>query len=108
VIQHSGVLEPEAPVLDDRPMRTQITLICISLVASPVMIGCASSEELSTGTSCRDFLQAPVAEQNAAIARVADELGTRNALTPLGRPNIDYLCSTDQDRTLGEVVEATG
>lgn len=64
--------------------------------------------EMNAETSCRDFLQAPLDEQNAAIARVADELGAKNALTPLGRPNIDYLCSRDQDRTLGDAVEGTG
>ncbi|HMS71741.1 MAG TPA: hypothetical protein PKB03_01785 [Baekduia sp.] len=63
---------------------------------------------MNADTTCRDFLQASADEQNKAIAQVADELGTQNALTPLGRPNIDYLCSNDQDRTLGQAVKMTG
>ena len=55
-----------------------------------------------------EFLQAAPQDQNSAIARVADDLGTQNALTPLGRPNIDYQCSRDQDLTLGEAVRRTG
>jgi hypothetical protein len=70
--------------------------------------GCGAGEEMNADTTCRDFLQASYEDQNAAIARVADELGTENSLTPLGRPNIDYLCTGDQDRTLGEAVKATG
>lgn len=70
--------------------------------------GIDESEEMNADTECREFLQAPRDEQDAAIARVSDDIDARNALTPLGRPNIDYLCSQDQDKTLGKVVEQTG
>lgn len=63
---------------------------------------------MNADTSCREFLQATPQDQNAAVARVADELGAKDALTPLGRPNIDYVCAGDQDRTLGEAVRLTG
>jgi len=79
--------------------------VAVGLVA---VAGCSATDSMDANTACRDFLQAPLEDQNAAIAQVSDDLGTRNALTPLGRPNIDYLCSRDQDRTLGEVVERTG
>lgn len=91
-------------------MHTKTTLICcwLLLATAPALVGCSLTEEMNADTRCREFLQAPAEEQNAAVARVSDELGTRNGLTPLGRPNINYLCSRDQDRTLGEVVKATG
>lgn len=78
------------------------------LAGVPVLSGCTGAAAMDADTSCRDFLQAAGDDQNSAIARIADDIGARNALTPLGRPNIDYLCSNNQDRTLGEVVKATG
>lgn len=93
----------------DRSSRRHRALVrlsgCLALLL--VLAGCGG-EQMDADTPCREFLQAPGNEQNAAIARVADELGARNALTPLGRPNIDYLCSQNQDLTLGEAVRLTG
>ncbi len=83
-------------------------LTSLVLVGAVTVSGCSATDSMNADTACRDFLQASIEDQNAAIAQVADELGTRSALTPLGRPNIDYLCSRDQDRTLGEAVEMTG
>lgn len=80
---------------------------CLLIGVALLTAGC-TAEEMNADTACRDFLQAPIDEQNAAVARVADNLGADDAMTPLGRPNIDYICSQDQDRTLGEAVEATG
>lgn len=89
---------------------TRITRTIAATTASAMLMlaGCSATDSMNADTACRDFLQATVQDQNAALAQVADELGARDALTPLGRPNIDYLCSRDQDRTLGEVVEMTG
>lgn len=81
---------------------------CLAFVFAPALMGCAATEQIGADTSCREFLQADSEEQNSALARVADEKGAKNTLTPLGRPNINYLCSRDQDRTVGEVVESTG
>ncbi len=82
------------------------TALGVVVAVTVALSGCG--EEMNADTTCRDFLQASADEQNKAIAQVADELGTQNALTPLGRPNIDYLCSNDQDRTLGQAVKMTG
>ncbi|HEX2419539.1 MAG TPA: hypothetical protein VHJ83_15675 [Micromonosporaceae bacterium] len=83
----------------------------ILLVGRPVLNFIGDSivgREMTASTSCREFLQQPRNVQDAAIARISDELGTREAMTPLGRPNIDYLCSQDQDLTLGEAIRMTG
>lgn len=84
------------------PAMIRITLLPVLLLS-----GCRAAE-MNADTPCREFLQAPLDEQNAAVARVADELGAEDAVTPLGRPNIDYLCSQNQDMTLGEAVRLTG
>jgi hypothetical protein len=78
------------------------------LVLLIALLPACQSDQMDAATPCRDFLQATRDDQDAAIARVADEFGTGNALTPLGRPNIDYVCSMDQDRTLGQAVQMTG
>lgn len=89
--------------------RAKYLTVCLAAAGS-VMAGCSDveGEQIGSETSCREFLQEPRDVQNAAIARVSDELGAGGALTPLGRPNIDFLCANDQDRTLGDVVESTG
>lgn len=89
-------------------MKSAARGMCVlALAVLPVVTGCGT-EDMNANTKCRDFLQATTDEQNAAIARVADSLGATDALTPLGRPNINYLCSQDQDRTLGDAVKGTG
>lgn len=90
-------------------MKRKVILLGCCLLLAGGLAGCdKAAAGMNADTTCRDFLQATRDDQNAAIARVADEVGARDALTPLGRPNIDYLCSQDQDLTLGDAVESTG
>jgi hypothetical protein len=74
--------------------------------ASLVLSACGNS--LDASTTCRDFLQAPPQDQDAAVSKVASDLHAGNALTPLGRPNIDYLCANSPTMTLGAAVKSTG
>lgn len=71
-------------------------------------LAACGADPMSADTSCRQFLQAPADERDAAVARVSDEVGAQMAVTPLGRPNIEFLCSQDQDGTLGDAVRNTG
>lgn len=80
----------------------------VAMLLSVLCLGGCGAGQMNADTTCREFLQAPLDEQNAAVARVADEVGAQDAVTPLGRPNVDYLCAQDQDMTLGEAVRQTG
>jgi hypothetical protein len=51
----------------------------------------------------KKYVNASQEKQQAATARLAQELHAPKLNTPLGRPNVDYICAADPDRTLGSV-----
>jgi len=65
--------------------------------------GCSSS--LSAKSSCKDFLNASQSDQIQAIDKVAAQEDAPDATTPLGMPNISYLCAGDPNQTLGWAVD---
>jgi hypothetical protein len=69
------------------------------------LTGCGSG--LAAKSSCQSFLNASEADQNAAVSKLAGELHAPEAATPLGRPNINYLCASDPRLSLGEAVNHT-
>jgi Cyclophilin type peptidyl-prolyl cis-trans isomerase/CLD len=83
------------------PMFAAVLLAAISMLS-----GCGTT--LDASTSCRDFLHAPSQDQDAAVSKVASDLRVGSALTPLGRPNIDYLCANNPEMSLGAAVQSTG
>jgi hypothetical protein len=86
------------------PVRT---LVIAALVAAAVpMAGCGKS--LDANTSCASFLKASPKDQDAAVSKVAAQLHAGESLTPLGRPNISYICANEPDKTLGDAVRITG
>lgn len=68
--------------------------------------GCGNS--LDASSSCKDFLNASRQDQDAAVNKVASDKRAGSAVTPLGRPNINYLCANSPDMTLGDAVSRTG
>jgi hypothetical protein len=87
-------------------VRRVLLLSVVLLAVSPGLSACGAS--LSANSTCRDFLQATPQDQDAAVSQVASDLRAGNALTPLGRPNIDYLCANDPTMTLGAAVKSSG
>lgn len=79
----------------------------LALVALTALTSCGGAG-LSADSSCKDFLNASVEDQDQAVSSIAGDLEAANAVTPLGRPNVNYLCANDPDKTLGEAIEATG
>lgn len=77
-------------------------------MSTPVvlLIGCGGS--LGANSSCRDYMDASRSAQNDAVSKLAGELNAPSAVTPLGRPNIDYLCAGHPEWTLGDVVRRSG
>jgi hypothetical protein len=75
-----------------------------------VMLGltaCGGGSSLGASTSCRDFMNASPQAQDQAVSKVATQLNAPDAVTPLGRPNINYLCASQPDETLGWAVDHT-
>ena len=66
------------------------------------------SNSLSASSSCKDFLNASQSEQVSAIDKIAAQENAPNATTPLGMPNISYLCAGDPSQTLGWAIQQTG
>jgi hypothetical protein len=71
-----------------------------------IMAACGGG--LTANSSCTDYLNASSQDQNDAVESIAGQLHAGNAVTPLGRPNIDYLCTQEPTATLGHVIQQTG
>lgn len=87
-------------------MRWPAVLSATAILAAAAT-GC-STASLDADSSCKDFLKAPIEDQNEAVSSIAADTGAANAVTPLGRPNINYICANSPDKTLGYAVERTG
>lgn len=74
--------------------------------AALLLAGCGVG--LGVDSSCAEYMTAPRDQQDAAVSELAVELGASNAVTPLGRPNIDYQCAGNGELSLREAVERTG
>lgn len=95
------------PTVPTPSRRLRSYAVAAALVAVTLPLA-ACGGGLSADSSCRDFLEASPADQDAAVRSIAVDEGAQNAVTPLGRPNIDYLCAGNPDTTLGEAVRMTG
>ena len=80
--------------------------LCLT-IAAPVLAACGGSG-LSANSSCREFLNASPQDQDAAVSRLAGQLHAPEADTPLGRPNINAICSVEPNMTLGQAVSRQG
>lgn len=69
--------------------------------------GCGGSS-LDQNSSCRDFLKASQDDQNAAVAKAAEQRHVSNVQSPLVRPNVDFICGNNSDQSLGDAVAQSG
>ena len=70
-----------------QPLRRRgLALLLVTMSASLGLAGCGNT--LTAQSSCTDFLAASAQEQNSAVAAVAADEHTPDAVTPLRRPNI--------------------
>ncbi|MGH3199339.1 MAG: hypothetical protein ACRDNT_26220 [Streptosporangiaceae bacterium] len=67
------------------------------------LAGCSGS--LTAQSSCKDFLNASQSDQIQAIDKIAGQENAPDATTPLGMPNVSYLCAGSPSQTLGWAIE---
>lgn len=80
--------------------------LAIFAVLSALTVGLAGcSGSLTAKSSCNDFLNASQSDQIQAIDKIAAQEDAPDATTPLGMPNISYLCTGDPNQTLGWAIE---
>lgn len=93
--------------IDAMPSRGVSPFRLLSLLASAggiiVLAGCGNST-LGSKSSCKDFLYASQEDQDRAVSRLAVDLRAPDAVTPLGRPNVNYFCADNPQKRLGEAV----
>lgn len=89
-------------------MRVRRVIAGLSTAATCVVLLAGCGGGLSASSSCKDFNNASAQEQDAAVSKIAGQLHAGNAVTPLGRPNVSYICANSPTTTLGEVIRRTG
>lgn len=68
--------------------------------------GCAGTPAIpDANTPCSEFMKLDQSTRDQAVNTVATQLGNPDAVTPLGRPNVEYLCAQDPSLTLGKVID---
>jgi hypothetical protein len=87
-------------------MLKRISMLPVVVASAIAVAGCGNS--ISATTSCNDFLHASPQDQDAAVSKVAADQHAPNSVTPLGRPNINYICASAPNMTLGDAVSHTG
>lgn len=90
-----------------RSRRTTAVLATCLVLATPVVSGCGGPS-LSASSSCQDFLNAAPQDQDTAVSKLAGDLHAPDAVTPLGRPNVNYMCANEPNMTLGDAISKTG
>lgn len=80
--------------------------LCLSLAlgGSALAVGCGSSG-LTAGSTCADFMNASPEDQSEAISKLSSEFDAPETATPLGAPNVSYVCAQEPEETLGEYFE---
>jgi hypothetical protein len=69
------------------------------------LAGC--SAWLTAKSSCHDFLNASPSDQAQASDKIAAQENAPDATTPLGMPNVSYLCAGAPQQALGWAVQQT-
>lgn len=70
------------------------------------LLGCGGGG-LSASSSCEDFLAASPEDQQQTISKLSSEFETPELTTPLGEPNVGYVCASSPEMTLEEVFQRT-
>jgi len=89
-------------------MRVSRVIAGLSTAATCAVLLAGCSNGLSASSSCKDFNNASAQEQDSAVSKIAGELRAGNAVTPLGRPNVSYICANSPTTTLGDAIRRTG
>jgi hypothetical protein len=77
----------------------------VPTVAVAVMfLGCGGGG-LSASSSCGDFLAASPEDQTQTISQLSSQFDTPELTTPLGEPNVAYVCSSSPEMSLEEVFQ---
>lgn len=89
-------------------VRTPLGRICMHIVTWVCVLasmgGCAAMQ-MNADTKCSEFMKASKSARDDTVTRVAAERGNGVVTTPLGRPNVEYLCAQQPDWTLGHVID---
>ena len=82
------------------------TVAVFAALVVGLLTGCSGSG-LTADSSCQDFMNASPQDQDQAVSQLAGQLHAPDTVTPLGRPNIAYLCTNEPNNTLGWAISHT-
>jgi hypothetical protein len=82
-------------------------LVGISIAAAALFLFGCGGGGLSASSSCEEFLAASPEDQQQTISKLSSEFDTPELTTPLGEPNVAYVCASSPDMTLEEVFQRT-
>jgi hypothetical protein len=91
--------------LTARQPRSRPLIVALLGCLTVALAGCSGG--LSASSSCKDFLNASQTDQVQAIDKIAGQENAPDATTPLGMPNVSYLCAGNPSQTLGWAVRQT-
>lgn len=82
-------------------------LALTSMVAIAIVFSGCGGGGLEASSSCEDFLASAPEDQAQTISKLSSQFDTPELTTPLGEPNVAYVCSSSPEMTLEEVFQRT-
>lgn len=89
----------------NRPRRCWSFAVLVGILLASSACSKPSSDLASM--SCQSFMQMSQSSRDDAVTKVASQLKNPDVVTPLGRPNVEYLCAQMPAETLGHVVDVS-
>lgn len=88
-------------------IRIGLTVCFAALASASVIAGCSFTPAVTKDTLCSDFVRLTDQQRNDAVTRLAVELHNPDVTTPLGRPNVEYVCAQAPSMTVGQVIDSS-
>ena len=92
-------------------MSRPVPLAGVAIAMLLTVYGCGEDSGHSTNPdsmTCADFMALPDRERDSTVRELATDLDVPDAVTPLGRPNVEYHCTQDPSMTVAESVKLIG
>jgi len=83
-------------------LRPTVLKLAASAVVMGTLTAACGNNGLSASSTCQQFMNAPAADQQAAIDRLATQYNKPDYADPLGAPEVPYYCASNPDVTLGQ------
>lgn len=86
-------------------MRRAVATVLLTVAAVANLTGCSFQRTLGPDSTCAEFMEASAADRDQAVMRIASDTRNNSVVSPLIRPNIEFMCAGLPTEKLGAIIE---